>query len=112
MQSQVRFNWFRRRFRRRSRRLWCGARSGSKKVSEKVLGVNPSQVQQVPEKVAEKVPAQGQVRFHQIQQGFQRLASQHPSERFVKSNVAAVGDTTEAYFAANLEAHIIKKAKI
>ena len=60
------------------------------KVSEKVLGAKPSQVQQVPEKVAEKVPVQGQVRFQQVQQGFQRLASQHASERFVKINVAAV----------------------
>jgi len=60
------------------------------KVSEKVLGAKPSQVQQVPEKVAEKVPVQGQVRFQHVQQGFQRLASQHASERFVKINVAAV----------------------
>jgi hypothetical protein len=33
----------------------------------------------------------------QDQQGFQRLASQNPSERFVKMKSAAVGDTTEAY---------------
>ena len=35
--------------------------------------------------------------FQQVQQGFQRLASQHASERFVKMKSAAVGDTTEAY---------------
>ena len=72
MRSQVRFNRV------------------PEKVSEKVLGAKPSQVQQVPEKVAEKVPVQGQVRFQHVQQGFQRLASQHASERFVKINVAAV----------------------
>ena len=40
-------------------------------------------------------PQPGQV--HEVQQGFQRLASQHTSERFVKMKSAAVGDTTEAY---------------
>ena len=34
MQSQVKFNGFRRRFRRKPRRLWCRARSASEKVPE------------------------------------------------------------------------------
>jgi len=34
------------------------------------IGAKPSQVQQVPEKVAEKVPVQGQVRFQQVEEGF------------------------------------------
>ena len=65
------------------------------KVREKFpgsLGAKPSQVQRVPEKVAEKVPAVlekvlgifGPGQVQQVQQGFQRLASQHASERFVK----------------------------
>ena len=65
-QSQVRFN------------------RAPKKVPEKVWeALVRSQVRfnRVPEKVAEKVPVQGQVRFQQVQQGFQRLASQHASER-------------------------------
>ena len=47
MQSQVRFNGFRRRFRRRIGRLWCSA------VSEKVL--EKVRFNRVPEKVPEKV---------------------------------------------------------
>ena len=67
------------------------------KVPQKIpgsLGAKPSQVQRVPEKVAENVPEKvlaifgagpGQVQqVQQVQQGFQRLASQHASERFVK----------------------------
>ena len=54
MQSQVKFNWVRRRLQRRSqRRFW-----------ESLV--------------------QGQVSFQQVQQGFQHLALQHASERFVK----------------------------
>ena len=54
MQSQVKFNWVRRRLQRRSqRRFW-----------ESLV--------------------QGQVSFQQVQQGFQRLALQHASERCVK----------------------------
>ena len=132
-QSQVRFNGFRRRFRRRSGRLWCRGGLCSRvpeKVPEKVPGgfsAEPGQVQQarVPEKVPVKVweaLAQGQVqqgseegseegsrkpwrkaksrrrsrrRFWNLwcrarssstgsAEGFQRLASQHASERFVK----------------------------
>ena len=76
MQSQVRFN----------------------RVPEKVpqkfpgsLGAKSSQVQRVPEKVAEKVPENflgifgaGPGQAQQVPQGFQRLASQHASERSVK----------------------------
>ena len=64
------------------------------KVPEKVPGSLGGQVQRVPEKVAEKVPEKvlgifiagpGLIqRIQQVQQGFQRLASQHASERFVK----------------------------
>ena len=63
-----------------------------KRVPEKVALVQ-SQVRfnRVPEKVPEKALA------HPAEV-FQRLASQHASESFVKKNVAAVGDTTEAYF--------------
>ena len=79
-----------------------------KRVPEKVALVQ-SQVRfnRVPEKVPEKALAHSQVRFNRIcghlihgnpAEVFQRLASQHPSERFVKKNVVAVGDTTEAYF--------------
>ena len=57
---------FRRRFRRRSGRLWRRARST-------LIHGNPAEI-------------------------LLRLASQHASERFVKKNVAAAGDTTEAYF--------------
>ena len=85
---------FRRRFRRRSGRLWCRARFNrvSEKVPEKVpgsLGAKPSQVQRCVEKVAEKVPEKilgifGPGQVQQVQQGFQCLASQHASEQFVK----------------------------
>jgi len=67
------------------------------KVPEKFPGslcAKTSQVQRVPEKVEEKVPEKvlgifiagpGLVqRVQQVQQGFQRLASQHASERFIK----------------------------
>ena len=89
MQSQVRFNRVRRKFWRRSGSLWCSQ-------------VRFNRVP-VPEKVSEKVWVGG---FGAARSGstgfwrrFQRLASQHASERFVTiKNVAAVGDTTEAYF--------------
>ena len=83
MQSQVRFNrvsekgsgeGFRRRFRRRSGRLWCRARSGStgfrRRVPEKVR-VAQSQVRfnRVPEKVQEKVPGGFGAEPGQVQQG-------------------------------------------
>ena len=62
------------------------------KVPEKFPGsldAKPSQVQRVSEKVAEKVPEKvlrifGPGQVQQVQQGFQRLASRHASERFVK----------------------------
>ena len=64
------------------------------KVPQKIpgsLGAKPSQVQRVPEKVAENVPEKvlaifgaGPGQVQQVQRGFQRLASQHASERFVK----------------------------
>ena len=73
---------FRRRFRRRSGRLWCRAWSGSTVFRRRFW----------------ESLVQGQVRFQHVQQGFQRLASQHASERFVTINIAAVGDATEAYF--------------
>ena len=47
---------------------------------EKVHGAKPSQVQRGPEKVAGAGPGQVQHGQHP----FQRLASQHASERFVK----------------------------
>ena len=62
-------------------------------VPEKVpgsLGAKPSQVQRVPGKVAEKAEkvlgifGEGSGRVQRVQQGFQRLASRHASERFVK----------------------------
>ena len=98
VQSQVRFN-----------------REGFEKVWEALV---QSQVRfnRVPEKeVPVKVPGgfvQRQVRFNRVPEKvpekvwrlwsrlrcFQRLAWQHASETFVKKNLAAVGDTTEAYF--------------
>ena len=77
MQSQVRFNRV------------------PEKVPEKLLGslgAKPSQVQRVPEKVAEKVPEKvlggifgaGPGQVPTGSKGFQRLVSQHVSERFVK----------------------------
>ena len=103
VQSQVRFN--RRRFQRRSGRLWCRARSGSTGFREKILekgpgslGAEPSQVQRVPEKVAEKVLEKvlgilgaGPGQVQQVQQGFQRLALQHASERFVNIRLRVLG---------------------
>ena len=75
------------------------------KVPEKVPGSLGGQVQRVPEKVAEKAPEKvlgifgtGPGQVQQVQQGFQRLVSQHASERFVKMKFAAVEDTTETYF--------------
>ena len=59
-----------------SRKPWCKAKSGSQRVPEKVA-------EKVPEKVFGIFGARpGEVQ--QVQQGFQRLASQHASERFVK----------------------------
>ena len=58
VQSRIKFNGFRRRFRWRSGRLWCRS---PEKVLEKVpgsLGAKPSQVQRVPEKLAEAKPGQ------------------------------------------------------
>ena len=85
---------------RSSGRCLCRVRfnSVSEKVPKKVpgsLGAKPSQVHWVPEKVVEKVPEKVERRFweifgagpgqiRQVQRGFQRLASQHPIERFVK----------------------------
>ena len=74
MQSQVRFS----RAGEGSRKPWCKAKSGSTGFPEKVA-------EKVPEKVLAIFgagPGPGQVQ--QVQQGYQRLASQHASERFVK----------------------------
>ena len=88
---------FRRRFRRRSGRRQVRFNRVPEKVLEKVsekvpgsLGAKPSQVQRVPEKVAEKVPEKvlgifgaGPGQVPTGSKGFQRLVSQHASERFV-----------------------------
>ena len=72
------------------------------KFLEKVprsLGAGPSQVQRVSEKVPEKVwdLVQSQVRFNRVPEKvpekvqlrcFQRLASQHASERFCKNKTS------------------------
>ena len=101
---------FRGRFRRRSGRLWCRARSGStgfrvpEKVLEKVwealmqsqvrfnrvpgrlwcsqVRFNRVQGSGVTEKVLEKDPGRAAIQLTQLM-CFQRLASQHASERFV-----------------------------
>ena len=85
---------FRRRFRRRSGRRQVKFNRVLEKVLEKLLGslgAKPSQVQRVPEKVAEKVPEKvlgifgaGPGQVPTGSRGFQRLVSQHASERFVK----------------------------
>ena len=89
MQSQVKFNGFRRRFRRRFQEALAS------QVSSRVL-----------EKVAEKVPEKvlgifGAGPGH-VQKRLWRslffLPSLHASERVVKIKRAAVGDTTEAFF--------------
>ena len=76
VQSQVRFN------------------KVPENVPEKVpggFGAEPGQVQRVPEQVAEKVPEKvwgifgaGPGQVPTGSKGFQRLVSQHASERFVK----------------------------
>ena len=73
-----------------SSKPWYKAKSGSQRVLEKVA-------EKVPEK-ALRIFGAGPGQAQQVQQGFQRLASQHASERFVTINIAAVGDATEAYF--------------
>ena len=72
--------------------FFCRAMSGStgfRRSFPETLVQKTSQVQRVPEKVAEKVPEKvlgifGPGQVQQVQQGFQCLASHHGSERFVK----------------------------
>ena len=111
--ARSRSTGFLRRFRRRPGRLWCRARSvqhGSGEGSGEGLGgfgAEPGHVQQVTEKVAEgsrklwckaksgstgwEGPGEGFGNLwcragsgSAVQQGFQRLASQHAWERFLK----------------------------
>ena len=82
-----------------------GGVRGFRRSLQDALVVRFNMVQWVPEKVAEKVPEKvlgifgtGPGQVQQVQQGFQRLASQHASEKIVKMKSAAVGDTTETVF--------------
>ena len=118
VQSQVRFKrlWcraksgstgFRRRFRRRRQsqvKVQQGSGEGSGRRFQEALVQSQVRFSRFPEKVAEKAPEKvlgifggGPGQVQQIQQGFQRLASQHASERFVTIKRCGCWDTTEAY---------------
>ena len=101
---------FRRRFWRRFQKALVQSQVRFNRVPEKVpekvpgsFGAKPSQVQRIPEKVAEKVSEKVPEKVAgKVPEKFVFplivFVHVHASEKSVKTNVAAVGGTTEAYF--------------